>query len=249
MRTLLCSVVSLSLLAACPKPPPPPPVFTPPTDSVELSIRDRDWDTTAPPEGWCGETCIQMAGLYYGVWIPQRVANEKGKPKTPDLWEHDVPVAMSALGVRFQTAPKEAGAAALLDWTVKALREGKPVILGVKLLPTKHPDWEVDHLVLAVGFSPEGLLLNTNLEGQQRVPWLGLLTKEGSRGFSLVNDKGTAWGFAVEGVTGARAGVRADVIYDLPEAVTLRFESVDGGVLEDVTVPRDELYSFETEAR
>ncbi|MFT3713425.1 MAG: hypothetical protein QM817_37690 [Archangium sp.] len=239
MRTfLLCLGLSLS---ACPKPPPPA-TFTAPTDSVELPIPDREWDEKAPPEGWCGETCIQMAALHYGAWVPQAAANKAGHPKTPDLWEQDLPVAMNALGMTFESAPRE-GTVRMLEWTVKSLRKGTPVIIGVKLVPSKHPDWEVDHLVLAVGFSPEGLLVNSNLEGQQRLAWNALLTKEGSKQYSLVNDKGTTWGFAVTGIPGAKPNTRADVIYEMPEAVTLRFETADAGT-EDLTVPRDAVYGI-----
>jgi len=129
--------------------------FRVPADEVRLPIADRPWDAAAPEEGWCGETSIQMAALHFGAWVPQAEANRLGRPKTPDLWEQDVPTALDALGLRYEVGPRK-GPEALLTWTVGALRKGWPVILGVKLPPSEHPDWDVDQLVLAVGFTPRG---------------------------------------------------------------------------------------------
>lgn len=172
--------------------------FKPPTDSVLLPIADRQWDAEAPPEGWCGETSIQLAAGWYGAFVSQAKVNSLGQPKTPDIWEHDVPTALRALNMRFERGPKSRGA--LLTFIVEQLRLGRPVVLGTKIIPTDHADWHVDHLVVAVGFSPEGLIIDTNVEdGQLTVSWAGLQSAEGDKTYSLVNQSGEVFGFAVTG--------------------------------------------------
>lgn len=223
-------------LAAC------RPSFTPPDDAVTLPIADRPWDPAAPEEGWCGETSIQMAALHFGAWVPQIVANRLGRPKTPDLWEQDVPVALTALGLAFDTGPRR-DPGALLAWSVEQLRLGRPVILGVKLVPSEHPEWDVDHLVLAVGFSREGLLINTNVDdGQVRATWNGLVSADGSYEMTLLNQQHETYGYAVRGFakpTGARLEVR-----EVDDAgVHLRAFLGDGGAA-DLVAPVDRVVKF-----
>lgn len=200
--------------------------FTPPTDTVSLPIADRDWDEGAPPEGWCGETSIQMVALHFGAWVPQREAHRLGRAQTPDLWEADVAVALDALGLRWKRGPAR-DVKGTLDFTVASLRAGHPVILGLKFSESSgHPEWDVDHLVVAPGFSPRGLTLNTNLGGQRVATWDGLLSREGSAGFTLVNDTGATWAYAVEGFQDGR-GERVEVRSRDGGVVTVRLR--DGG--------------------
>ncbi|MFO0599923.1 MAG: hypothetical protein U0228_31730 [Myxococcaceae bacterium] len=227
LRRLSFAVCIVAALAACPKPPAP--AFTPPSDTVFIPIEDRQWDDEAPKEGWCGETSIQMAALHFGQWVPQAEANRLGHPKTPDLWEYDVPVAMDALGLRYETGPRDQGIAKFVEWVVASLRQGRPVIVGFKNPPSTHPEWEVDHLVLAVGSSPAGLTVNTNMEdGQALLKWDGLFTADGSRSLSLVNRQGTTWGYAVKGFDERRQRGRVKVEGE----ETLVLEAADGTTLE-----------------
>lgn len=209
--------------------------FTPPDDAVTLPIADRPWAEGAPGEGWCGEASVQMAALHFGAWVPQAVANQLGAPKTPDLWEHDLPRVLRALELDFEQGPtRDVGA--LYAWVVKQLRAGFPVILGLKLVESEHPAWEVDHLVLVVGFSPAGLVLNTNMEdGQVRVGWAALRGPQGAHGVTLRNANGALWAFAVKGFS-RPSGVRAEVLRETAEVVTLRlFPARDGVLLRDGT--------------
>ncbi|MGC4116160.1 MAG: hypothetical protein QM765_16585 [Myxococcales bacterium] len=185
-------------LAASDRARPGAAVFRAPRDSVKLEIADRQWAPGAPLEGWCGEASIQMAALYYGAWIPQAVINRAGRPKTPDLWETDVSAAMQALGLRFEAWSGGSNPSEALDWTVRALRRGHPVILGVKVYPTEHADWDVDHLVLAVGFEPKGLVLNTNW-GDRQLTWPWVALQEAKHGYSLAGPKGKVFAWEVTG--------------------------------------------------
>jgi len=132
-----------------------------PPSPVVLPIAAREHAHEAPPEGWCGETAIQEGLLHLGVWAPQRVINRAGKPVHPDLYSTDIPVALTELGVRFTSYPGGRGFAPIAAWIRGAVDAGDPVLAGVKILPTKHPEWGLDHFVLVVGYDADRLLVNT----------------------------------------------------------------------------------------
>jgi hypothetical protein len=141
-----------------PEPPLPP---TPSADSA-LPIPARNQGPGAPKAGWCGETAIQEALLHLGVYAPQRLVNAAGHPTHPDLYSPDIPVALTELGVRFTPyVAKKAGFDPYADFLRSAIDEGDPVIAGVKILPTEHPEWGLDHFVLVVGHGEKGFLVNT----------------------------------------------------------------------------------------
>jgi hypothetical protein len=135
-----------------------------------LPIPPREHAREAPPEGWCGETAIQEGLLHLGVWAPQRLINKVGKPAHPDLYSNDIPVALTDLGVRYTFyRADQRGFDAFAAWIRAALDAGDPVLAGVKILPTKHPEWGLDHFVQVVGHGRDGagegakvrLLVNT----------------------------------------------------------------------------------------
>ena len=141
-----------------------------------LPIPPRSHAPEAPPEGWCGETAIQEGLLTLGMWAPQRGINKAGRPVHPDLYSSDIPVALSALGVRYAVYAGGKGFDAFARWVSRAVDEGDPVIAGVKILPTQHPEWGLDHFVLVVGHGDQGLLVNTTW-GSRR--WVADTTTEG----------------------------------------------------------------------
>jgi hypothetical protein len=115
------------------------------------------------------------------MWAPQRLINRAGRPRHPDLYATEIPTALTELGVRFTMYAGPRGYEGLVKWTRRALEAGDPVILGVKILPTQHPDWGLDHFVLAVGHGPKGLLVNTTWGTRQ---WVADTT---TTGLSLAN--------------------------------------------------------------
>jgi hypothetical protein len=226
--TLLCLVLVSG--CQCRKDPAPaanaPALFQRPTDTVLLPIPDRPWDEGAPDEGWCGETSIQMVALHYGIWAPQPVINSLGRSTHVDLWEEDVPVAMGKLGLVFERAQVSTHDEFLI-WIIGHVRAGHPVIVGAKLFPTDHPDWDVDHLMPIVGFSPRGLTFNTNMEppGQEELPYATLARKDG---VSFVSPTGKFYGFAVTGTREGGARVRLRVLEESAASVKLGLQ-VDPG--------------------
>lgn len=129
---------------------------------VVLPIPARSQARESPRSGWCGETAIQEALLYLGVWAPQRLIHKTGNPSHPDLYSNDIPVALTALGVEhtFYRATK-GGFESFAYWIRTAIDAATPVLAGVKILPTAHPEWGLDHFVLVVGYGERGLLVNT----------------------------------------------------------------------------------------
>ena len=141
--------------------PPPGPPDPSAEAKLALPIPPREHAREAPPAGWCGETAIQEGLLNLGVWAPQRIINKAGRPTHPDLYSPDIPVALSELGVRHSFYAGSRGDGMFEQWVRRALDEGDPVLAGVKILPTAHPEWGLDHFVLVVGYGDKGLLVNT----------------------------------------------------------------------------------------
>jgi len=172
-------------------------------DQVNLNIPDRAWDPVYAnlTFGWCGETSIQMAMAYFGREVSQKDINQAAGPDIPGINESDVDTALTALGVAFTPWPdSEQDLDGFIDWIKKELCEGHPVICGTKIYPDEHPDWYVDHLVLAVGFDENGLILNTqtNCDGQQNVSYDQL--KSRNEGYSFKSNQDRYFGRAITGL-------------------------------------------------
>lgn len=183
--------------------------------TATLPIPARSHAKESPPQGWCGETAIQEGLLHLGVWAPQRLINKAGKPVHPDLYSPDIPVALTELGVRFTVYSRGRGYEPFARWVREAIDLGDPVLAGVKILPTEHPEWGLDHFVLVVGHGTEGLLVNTTW-GSRR--WVGD-TK--TPGLSLAN---AFYGLRLSGVTlpaGALAA-RLAVLEESADSVKMR---------------------------
>lgn len=144
--------------------------------STALPIPPRAHAPEAPPAGWCGETAIQEGLLSLGVWAPQRLINKAGRPQHPDLYSSDIPVALRELGVRYSVYGGGKGFEAFARWVGKAVDEGDPVLAGVKILPSEHPEWGLDHFVLVVGHGERGLFVNTTWGSRV---WVGDTTTPG----------------------------------------------------------------------
>lgn len=135
-----------------------------PVDHINLGIADRAWSPGHDDVGWCGETCIQMAMGYYGREVSQEEINRAaGSPS--DITEVDMSIALDGLGVTWEAWDESIhDVGQFIEWIKTHLRNGHPVICGTKIYPDEHPEWYVDHFVLAVGFDSTGLLVNTQLD-------------------------------------------------------------------------------------
>jgi hypothetical protein len=85
-----------------------------------------------------------------------------------------------------------------MAWVRAELAAGHPVVLGVKINPTTHPEWIVDHFVLAVGCSKESLTYNTTWKRKETKSDAGLASQK--KGVSIANAFNTYFGYAVTGM-------------------------------------------------
>jgi len=174
-------------------------------ESIRLDIPDTGQETRRPDSGWCGEAAIQMALSHYGVYASQQAINRAGKPVHPDLYANEVPVAMSNLGLEFKAWQGD-GMPAFLRWVQGELAAGHPVLLGVKIYPTAHPEWGLDHFVLVVGCTKESLTYNTTWKRQETRSLALLSSRE--KGLSIANGSRKYYGLAITGITAdSTAGV------------------------------------------
>lgn len=211
---LLGLVVTVS--AGAPAAPAPAASSDPATEAaLVLPIPARAQAPEAPSAGWCGETAIQEGLLHLGVWAPQRLINKAGRPVHPDLYASEIPVALSELGVRYTLYSGGRGFEAYGRWVRSALEAGDPVLAGVKILPTEHPEWGLDHFVLVVGHGRKGLLVNTTW-GSRR--WVGDTTTPG------LSFKNAFYGLRLVGVSlrGNARHARLTLLEESASSVKLR---------------------------
>ena len=219
----------------------------PPAANRVLPIPARAQAAEAPSAGWCGETAIQEALLHLGAWAPQRAINRAGKPSHPDLYSNDVPVALDALGAKYTFyAARERSWPAFARWVAKALDDGAPVLAGVKILPTQHPEWGLDHFVLVVGHGARGLLVNTTWGTRA---WVADTTTPG------LSFKNAVYAIRLDGLrlpAGAHPA-RLAVLEESAASVRLRVACeglADGNRVDaELAVPADRLARFYCAAR
>ncbi|MBE3123559.1 MAG: hypothetical protein IMZ65_02015 [Planctomycetes bacterium] len=170
-----------------------------------LNIAPRDHAPEHPPEGWCGEVAVQEALLFHGAYVPQKLINAAGRPKHPDLYSDEIPTALRNLGAAFQVCGQESrDFTPFLAWMTACLEQGTPVLIGVKINPTKHPEWGLDHFMLAVGRTPDSLVYNTTWGKQETRTTTLLFSSE--EGFSFKNRSNAYYGIAIAGMGRAEEG-------------------------------------------
>jgi len=154
-----------------------------------------------------------------GAYVSQAAIHRAGRPTHPDLYSNEIPVALAALGARYSRF-SGGGYRAFVAWTSAALDRGFPVLAGVKLLPTQHPEWGLDHFVLVVGEGEPGLLVDTTWG--TRI-WSN---EESRRGISFIH---AGYGLRLEGLAGAVLPARVVVLQEDDARVTLRVVCVGTG--------------------
>jgi hypothetical protein len=186
-------------------------------DEILLPIRDIEDDPEKPKNiGWCGEASIQMACLYYGAYIPQGIINKMSNPSNPDLYYNDIPKTLELLNISsnsWYNQPNLFGVIILylqsfwrgksyniqdyINWIKYELSLKNPIIIGVKIFPDKHPNWWIDHFMLAIGYNSEELIFNQTGQGTQRKSFEDLVRE--SDKYSFFNKYNYYYGYSIQG--------------------------------------------------
>ncbi len=174
-----------------------------PDRTIRLEIADTGQEKRKPEDGWCGEAAMQMAMSYYGAYTSQKAINRAGNPEHADLYSYEIPRAMRKLGLEY-VAWRGDGLKPYLDWIRGQLADAHPVLVGVKIYPTAHPEWSLDHFMLAVGCTRETLTYNTTWGRQETQPLVKLSGEE--KGLSFANPFGQYYGYAITGLKTRSAG-------------------------------------------
>jgi hypothetical protein len=224
-----------------------PPTPTTTANDLAAAIPARSQAPESPSDGWCGETAIQEALLHLGVFAPQAAINAAGHPAHPDLYSNEIPRTLDALGVKYTSyAPARRGYAPFAAWVSAALDEGDPVLAGVKIFPTQHPEWALDHFVLVVAHGEKGLLVNTTWGDRA---WVGDTTTPG------LSFKDAVYGLRLRGraLPAGTSIARLSVLEEKDDAVKLHVScaSADGSravAIEQRDATKDAALEWTTDA-
>ena len=221
--------------------------------SKTLDIENVRWDKYRESPfnqvGWCGEATIQMAGLYYGMYFPQRYIHDAGNPQHSDLYASEISLAMKNIGMEYEkyeydfsgdetpasSGNRYNGFDKYYDWLREKLDEDKPIFIGVKRYPDEHPNWFADHFVLLVGYTDTSFAFNSNT-GEGRIKWrYDLLAGTKHRGYSFVNHNGRRFAYAVTGMSHGNTDIPVHLnlqAFDNEETVVLdgRVENLTEGL-------------------
>ncbi|MBN2171454.1 MAG: SEL1-like repeat protein [Candidatus Krumholzibacteriota bacterium] len=164
-------------------------------------------------EGSCGEACLWSVLAARGVVATQHAINRAGGAPGRGLHAYELDDVLEHFGIacepNFRSQASFAGPY-LRTWTrdlfrrappgaerwepclseiLGELRAGRPVLVGVKIHPDRHPDWPCDHFLLLVGHNDDtGEILYNDFNERKRMPAAELLESE--KGYSLVNRYG-----------------------------------------------------------
>lgn len=172
--------LSAFLLAACATPralPNAPVVFSAvvaPAGGTVLDVPPRlQWNANF---GYCGETSLISAGLYYGQYISQYTARAVASDGTPQ-YKHDsqlllgvndghAAIRMHLAAIRWNTA-SERDTDQFLRWVQRNVERGYPVAIGVytneRLFGSKgRGDPSYDHIVPVTGVTADSITFSDN---------------------------------------------------------------------------------------
>jgi hypothetical protein len=169
-------------------------------DRIVLNIPDRGQAPGAPAQGWCGEAALQQALLFQGAYFPQKDIHQAADPPRQDLYAQDLPVVLRALQIRHRYAPQPRSLDKFQDWIRDEIRAGRPVLVGMKIYPTEHPSWALDHFTLVVGVEGEALIINTTWKEQRTFTQEQLLST--AAGLAFKNRFDSYFGISIHGATG-----------------------------------------------
>ncbi len=142
------------------------PTPTPLPASVLLPIEPRAYDQ----EDFCGEVCIQEALRHFGKDVPQLEINRVGGGDgVQGLWSEGIETMLKNIKFGYRSWRLESpDYAQYVEMLKGKLAQGHPILVGVKINPTQHPDWFCDHFILLVGYNSDSFIYNSPDTREQR---------------------------------------------------------------------------------
>ena len=134
--------------------------------SILPDIAPREYER----DDYCAEVCIQEALMHYGMNLSQDNINKAGgKDNSSGLEDKgQITLALNNLGANFETwyftQGRDMNYAEYIDFLKSKLSQGFPILAGVKINPTQHPEWINDHYILLVGFNDDSFIYNSPSE-------------------------------------------------------------------------------------
>jgi hypothetical protein len=162
---------------------------------------------------YCGEVCIQEALVFLGKYVSQSDINRAGGGNgVVGLWSEDVVAALRNLNAVFDSWWLESPDYDRYIEMIKGkIDSNYPVLIGVKINPTSHPNWICDHFVLVVGYTADSFIFNDPSARRTRT---FLEFKNGDAGsgsgYTITNPFGTFFGVSFEGLKADGDGNRSD---------------------------------------
>lgn len=135
-------------------------------ERVLLPVKPRDGER----RDYCGETCIQEAMVFFGKHVFQADINKAGGGDgVQGLWSDGIEAALRALKVKHEKWRLDSiGYDEYVEMLKQKLDRGYPVLVGVKINPTKHRTWFCDHFILLVGYTDDSFIYNSPTERKER---------------------------------------------------------------------------------
>ncbi len=114
---------------------------------------------------FCGEVVLEEALAYYGKQVPQLEINHLGGGDGHvGLHFNEILRALASLNVDFDSwglhITGERGYDTYIQKLKRILADGHPILAGVKVNPTRHPEWSADHFILLVGYDAQSFIYN-----------------------------------------------------------------------------------------
>jgi len=158
-------------------------------------------------EGSCGESCLQSIINRNGFISSQIEINQLGESPGRGLHTDELHKALDHYGIKYVDKLKKSYLKYALEFInpvnwfsdfseeykdylynviIPKIKEGNPVILGIKIYPDEHLLWDCDHFILLVGYNEKTneLIYNDNNK-RKRIRVDKLLDK--SSGYSIIN--------------------------------------------------------------
>ena len=149
---------------------------------------------TGPPkvyyelkEGSCGEACLSTIFDMQGKPMSQEKINKAGGNPGRGLYGDEIIKVLKEKEITYKDISINTRniSVYLYKRIIPSIKANNPVLLGVTVYPTEHPEWLLDHFILLVGYdSSTNEIIYNSFDRQDRILVEKILNKK--KGYSIV---------------------------------------------------------------